>query len=68
MVMKPFDLANEPCVGWRFAALAPPRAVLRGQLFAAWRRAGCVFRARSLLGSVSVLHITEPWLAVAPSS
>lgn len=68
-----FDLANEPLLFWlAFPAvtIGAPLAeelVFRGQLFAALARSRAGFSGATLITSTlwSMLHITEPWLAVA---
>lgn len=67
-----FDLANEPLLFWlAFPAVAigAPLAeelVFRGQLFAALSRSRAGFSGATLITSAlwSVLHISEPWLAI----
>lgn len=67
-----FDLANEPRLFWlAFPAVAigAPLAeelVFRGQLFAALARSRAGYSGAVLITSAlwSLLHITEPWLAV----
>lgn len=67
-----FDLANEPLLFWlAFPAvtIGAPLAeelVFRGQLFAALSRSRAGFSGATLITSAlwSLLHITEPWLAV----
>ena len=67
-----FDMANEPGLFWlAFPAVAigAPLAeelVFRGQLFAALSRSRAGYSGATLITSAlwSVLHMTEPWLAV----
>lgn len=67
-----FDLANEPLLFWlAFPAVAigAPLAeelTFRGQLFAALARSRAGYSGATLITSAlwSLLHITEPWLAV----
>ena len=67
-----FDLANEPLLFWlAFPAVAigAPLAeelVFRGQLFAALSRTRAGMSGATLITSLlwSLMHITEPWLAV----
>jgi uncharacterized protein len=67
-----FDLANEPLLFWlAFPAvtIGAPLAeelVFRGQLFAALARSRAGYSGALLITSAlwSLLHITEPWLAV----
>lgn len=67
-----FDMANEPLLFWlAFPAvtIGAPLAeelVFRGQLFAALARSRAGFSGATLITSAlwSLLHITEPWLAI----
>ena len=67
-----FDLANEPLLFWLAfpaVALGAPLAeefVFRGQLFAALARSRAGFSGATLVTSAlwSLLHISEPWLAI----
>jgi membrane protease YdiL (CAAX protease family) len=67
-----FDLANEPLLFWLAfpaVALGAPLAeefVFRGQLFAALAQSRAGYSGATLITSAlwSLLHITEPWLAV----
>jgi membrane protease YdiL (CAAX protease family) len=67
-----FDMANEPALFWlAFPAVAigAPLAeelVFRGQLFAALAQSRAGFSGATLITSVlwSLLHLTEPWLAI----
>ena len=67
-----FDLANEPRLFWLAfpaVALGAPVAeefVFRGQLFAALARSRAGYSGATLITSAlwSLMHVTEPWLAV----
>ena len=67
-----FDLANEPLLFWLAlpaVAIGAPLAeefVFRGQLFAALAQSRAGFSGATLMTSAlwSLLHISEPWLAI----
>ncbi len=67
-----FDMANEPALFWLAVpavAIGAPLAeelVFRGQLFAALARSRAGFSGATLITSAlwSLLHLTEPWLAI----
>jgi membrane protease YdiL (CAAX protease family) len=67
-----FDMANEPLLFWLAfpaVALGAPLAeelIFRGQLFSALARSRTGYSGATLITSAlwSMLHLTEPWLAV----